>query len=510
MNTPDKIELNLQIPGLPELDGLVRDFAARALDLAEFPSDRRKELLDAFLCGVDLVERTLADEGDAIVPMEIGATVDADAIEFRILEHGTPLGNEPGSSPGGDIPDRIRPSTVFDRLWWVQKGQEGSELHLRAQRDHASIEVLEQVQARLEHEEAEHAHADVQPSDRTTEYRIRDYRQGDGLAIARRIYEAYGRSYPNPDLYVPERIDRLNAEGRIHSIVCESDEGDIVGHYALERPDLGPIGEAGQAVIDHRHRGHGLMKPMRAAVEKAGADLGLLGIWSQPTARHPVSQRMNIGFGSTPCALCLGTTPAGATLRGGVKGAIEDDTIPARHSCFLYWDPIVPEPDLVAHVPEAIAAMAQPLYAARGRNVVFETDPRKPSFDHETIRSRFDSSRAVAWISVDRVGNGSFDAVRAAIQAMENSVAAAALFIDLPIDDPGCCGLATDLLAEGLRPAGIGPRFRVVDDERRAEDVLRLQANPAPVDFAGLVVEGDLGKALADVVLGKEESSTSG
>ena len=82
--------------------------------------------------------------------------------------------------------------------------------------------------------------------------------------------EAYGRSYPNPDLYVPDRIDLLNREGRLHSIICESPEGDVVGHYALERPNLGPIGEAGQAVIDHRHRGHGLMKPMRAAVEEAG------------------------------------------------------------------------------------------------------------------------------------------------------------------------------------------------------------------------------------------------
>ncbi|MBC01952.1 MAG: hypothetical protein CMJ34_01430 [Phycisphaerae bacterium] len=510
MDTPERIELALELPGLPELDGLVRDFGARALDLAEFPGDRRNELLEAFMCGVDLVERTLSGEGDAVVPMEIGVTVDADAIEFRILEHGIPLGSRTGDGPGGDIPDRIRPSTVFDRLWWVQKGQEGSELHLRADRDHASMEVLGRVRTRLEQEEAEQAHADVEPSDRTTEYRIRDYRPGDGLSVARRIYEAYGRSYPNPDLYVPERIDRLNAEGRIHSIICESDAGDIVGHYALERPDLGPIGEAGQAVIDHRHRGHGLMKPMRAAVEKAGADLGLLGIWSQPTARHPVSQRMNIGFGSTPCALCLGTTPAGATLRGGVKGVIEDEGEPARHSCFLYWDPIVSEPDLVAHVPEAIAGMIEPLYEARGRRVVLETDPRRPELEHETIHSRFDSSRAVARISTDRVGTGSLDAIRAAIEAMENSVAAATIFIDLPIDDPGCCWLATELLAEGLRPAGIGPRFRIVEDERRAEDVLRLQANPAPVDFVGLVVEGSLGRALADTVLGDPESSTSG
>ena len=510
MKTPDKIELNLQIPGLPELSDLVRDFAGRALDMAEFPAWRRDELLEAFVCGVDLVERALAKEGDSIVRMEIGVTVDADAIEFRILEHGIPLGSEPGTTRGGDIPERIRPSTVFDRLWWVQKGQEGSELHLRAARDHASIEVLEQIQTRLDQEASEEVPADVRTSARTPEYRIRDYRPGDGLAIAQRIYEAYGRSYPNPDLYVPERIDRLNAEGRIHSIVCESAPGEIVGHYALERPDLGPIGEAGQAVIDHRHRGHGLMKPMRAAVEQAGADLGLLGIWSQPTARHPVSQRMNIGFGSNPCALCLGTTPADATLRGGVKGSIEDERAPARHSCFLYWDPIESEPDLVAHVPESIVDILQPLYRARGRRVVFETEREEPGLEHETIRSRFDSSRSVAWITLDRVGSGSFDAIQAAIQAMENSVAAAALFIDLPIDDPGCCGLATDLLAEGLRPAGIGPRFRVVDDERRAEDVLRLQANPAPVDFDGLVVEGELGRALAEAIVGHPESSTSG
>lgn len=510
MKNPGRIELKIELPGLPELDGLVRDFAARALDLAEFPPPRRTELLEAFLCGVDLVERTLAGEGDAIVPMEIGVVVDADAIEFRILEHGIPIGAESGIGPGVDIPERIRPTTVFDRLWWVQKGREGSELHLRAGRDHASIEVLDQVRTRLEQEDAERAQADLDPSSKTTEYEVRDYRSGDGLAIAQRIYEAYGRSYPNPDLYVPDRIDRLNAEGRLHSIICESERGDVVGHYALERPDLGPIGEAGQAVIDHRHRGHGLMKPMRAAVEKAGADLGLLGIWSQPTARHPVSQRMNIGFGSTPCALCLGTTPAEATLRGGVEGQVEDTTRPARHSCFLYWDPLVAEPDLVAHVPDSIATILAPLYEARGRKVTFETTAVAAATSHEAVRSRFDSSRGIAWISLDRIGRDSFGAIRVAIEAMENSVAAATLFIDLPIDDPGCSGLAAALLDQGLRPAGIGPRFRAVQDERRAEDVLRLQANPAPVDLAGLVVEGDLGRVLADAILDRTESSSTG
>ena len=506
MNIPDQIELKLDLPGLPELAPLVEDFASRALGLAEFTGNRRDDLLAAFLCGVELVERTLARQGDTIVPLEIGVTIDSQALEFRILEHGIPLGGDLDEGAGGDITDRIRPNTIFDRLWWVQKGHEGSELHLLVKRDHASIEVLEDVRHRLDREEAENAHADTSPSSKTGEYRIRDYQQGDGLEVARRIYEAYGRSYPNPDLYVPDRIDLLNREGRLHSIICESPDGDIVGHYALERPNLGPIGEAGQAVIDHRHRGHGLMKPMRAAVEKAGAQIGLLGIWSQPTARHPISQRMNLKFGSTPTGLCLGTTPANASLRGGVAGESGDGGPSARHSCFLYWDPIVEEPLLQAFVPEELVPILSPLYEARQREVNFETRHDAPVDGHSTISTKFDSARGVAWISLDRITSGAFDGIEAAMNAMETSAAAATVFVDLPIDDPGCSFLTAQLLTEGLRLAGIGPRFRKVDDERRAEDVLRLQLNPGPVDFAGLVVEGDLGRALADTVIGLQDS----
>jgi len=503
VNVPDRIELKLDLPGLPELAPLVNDFASRALDLAEFSGQRRDDLLKAFLCGVELMERTLAHQGDALVPLEIGVIIDADALEFKILEHGIPLGDDLDYAAGGDIADRIRPNTIFDRLWWVQKGREGSELHLRVKRDHASIELLEDVRHRLDREEAENALSDTSPSEMTGEYHIRDYRPGDGLEVARRIYEAYGRSYPNPDLYVPERIDLLNKSGRLHSIICESPAGDIVGHYALERPDLGPIGEAGQAVIDHRHRGHGLMKPMRAAVEAAGAKIGLLGIWSQPTARHPISQKMNIKFGSTPTGLCLGTTPAKAALRGGVSGEKEGAGLAERHSCFLYWDPIVAEPPLRAFVPESMVSVLTSLYAARKREVVFETDTSELGVGPTRINTHFDSSRGVAWVALDHITSGALDGILAAMNAMESSASAATVFVDLPIDEPGCGHLATQLMKKGLRLAGIGPRFRTVDDERRAEDVLRLQLNVAPVDITGLVVEGDLGRALAETVVGQ-------
>ena len=495
------LHFRLEIPGLPEMEPMLREFASRAIALADVDGTRHDALLDALVSAVSLVEREITDGGDDPVDLSIGVVIDAAAIEFAILEKGVPLGDDDLEAPGHAIPEQIRPARVFDRLWWVQRGPEGSELHLRAHRDHAAIHVLEAVQARIDQDAAEADHAKTAPSASTAAYRIRDYRPGDGLEVARRIYESYGHSYPNPDLYYPDRVDALNANGRIKSIICETDDGDFVGHYALERPDLGPIGEAGQAVIDHAHRGHGLMRPMRAAVESAGDALELLGIWSQPTARHPFSQKMNLGFGSTASALCLGTTPAGTSLRGGVGGSDGGDDR-SRHSCFLYWHPLREETAITAFVPAAIAELIAKLYAARGRSAAIETEGEDGASDAGELHVRFDAARAVGRIELDRIGAASIDAVRSALLVMESAAHAAVVFIDLPIDDPGCGRLATRLLDDGCRLAGIGPRFRRTAEG--GEDVLRLQRILAPVDEAGIVVEGDLGRELASLILGRD------
>ncbi|MCP4067229.1 MAG: hypothetical protein GY921_10705 [Phycisphaeraceae bacterium] len=495
------LHFRLEIPGLPEMEPMLREFASRAIALADVDGTRHDALLDALVSAVSLVEREITDGGDDPVDLSIGVVIDAAAIEFAILEKGVPLGDDDLEAPGHAIPEQIRPARVFDRLWWVQRGPEGSELHLRAHRDHAAIHVLEAVQARIDQDAAEADHAKTAPSASTAAYRIRDYRPGDGLEVARRIYESYGHSYPNPDLYYPDRVDALNANGRIKSIICETDDGDFVGHYALERPDLGPIGEAGQAVIDHAHRGHGLMRPMRAAVESAGDALELLGIWSQPTARHPFSQKMNLGFGSTASALCLGTTPAGTSLRGGVGGSDGGDDR-SRHSCFLYWHPLREETAITAFVPAAIAELIAKLYVARGRSAAIETEGEDGASDAGELHVRFDAARAVGRIELDRIGAASIDAVRSALLVMESAAHAAVVFIDLPIDDPGCGRLATRLLDDGCRLAGIGPRFRRTAEG--GEDVLRLQRILAPVDEAGIVVEGDLGRELASLILGRD------
>jgi hypothetical protein len=503
----DHLELRLALPGLPELEPLAKDFATHALRLADFEGEQFERLRDAFLSSLTLIEDTLTREGDPVVELEITVKIDPVALEFQVLEHGIPLGDgvtDDGPAPavGSDIAGRVRPAPAFDRLWWVQKGAAGSELHLRIHRPHTAIDVLEAVQHRLEEEHAEHT--DLDRSNQTGEYQIRDYRPEDGLEVARRIYEAYGRSYANPDLYVPDRIEQLNRGGQLHSVVCESPAGDIVGHYALERPDLGPIGEAGQAVIDHRHRGHGLMKPMRAAVERAGEELGLLGIWSQPTAMHPLSQRMNIKFGSVPTAVQLGLLPGSMTLRGGVAGEATDHELGARGSTFLYWHPFGDEPRLAAHAPDSLIPLLSDLYAARGRQVEFGSNgPGPDAGKGEAVHCRYSGSLGTAWVVANRIEPGAVHTIQTAADAMAASVGAGTVFVDLPLDDQGTPAVAETLMAAGYSPAGISPRCIPRTDDRVAEDALRLAIHPAPVDVRGVIAEGDLGQRLLALALGE-------
>lgn len=501
MTPPDRLSLQLSLPGLLELEPLVRDFAGHALRLADFSGDPRATLLEAFVSAIFLVEDTLRREGDPVIDLSVEAEIDADGLEFRIREDGMPLGGTAVIEPrqaGAALAARVRPAQVFDRLWWVQ-GPAGSELHLRVHRPHALIDVLQSARQRLD-AEVQAEHTDLEPSTQTGEYRIRRYRPTDGLEIARRIYEAYGRSYVNPDLYVPERIDRLNGDGRLHSIVCESPAGDVVGHYALERPDLGPTGEAGQAVIDHRHRGHGLMRPMRAAVEEAGRALGLLGVWSQPTAMHPLSQRMNLAFGSVPSAIHLGLLPEGTTLRGGVAGEAKDHRQGGRRSTFLYWHPLGAEPPLAAHAPREFIDLLEALYAARRRPVSFQAagGPR-PTASGDPLHSRYSTALGAAWVTAHRIEPGTTSGIVVAVEALEAGAGAGVVFIDLPLDDPGTPAVAESLVEHGCTLAGVAPRVIPRPGDLRAEDALRLAHHPVPPDLPGLVSEGELGRQLAAV-----------
>src|SRR5581483_3204322 len=123
------------------------------------------------------------------------------------------------------------------------------------------------------------------------------------------VRNVYGDSYGHKELYHAEQIIRLNDTGELVSVVALEKGGQVVGHYALERPGLGVVAEEGEAMVLPEHRHEHLMEGMRGLLGQEAHRLGLIGLFGQAVTNHVFTQRVHDRFGLRPCALSLGELP---------------------------------------------------------------------------------------------------------------------------------------------------------------------------------------------------------
>lgn len=482
---------SLSLPGLPELGGDVRGFLRSAIEFAGFSRADTAEMVEK-TCGlIGCLEQAIEVEGDVALPLDIAVAITPDQVVISIVEHGIPMAEEDLEARQDRM--RVEVEGVFDDHRWEQDGMEGTKVVLARTRPHPDIPLAETIQNRRSAHDHDQAEFEAGGKANPAEYTIRTFHEHDALAISRLFYRCYGRTYPNPDVYLPERLVELNASGHLLSVVSETADGAVCGHYAIERPNLELIGETGLAVVGPAHRGCGLMGRMRDLLHAEGARLDLRGLWCQPTTRHPYSQRTDLAHGTTPCALLLGTTPPETHLK-----KLAEDGSNLRHSCLIHWLPLAEESEIVVSVPDRLWPVTEAIYRQRGRNLVRHapTGPPTNDADASVIRTRIDPVRRLGWIEVpgeidQTTKSRIIDAVDLLHQAGNVDVA----YVDLPITSVHCAWLADELLSAGkLVFAGIGPHFE-------SEDVLRLQRPYAAVDLDGLVLEGDLARMIGDMVI---------
>ena len=83
------------------------------------------------------------------------------------------------------------------------------------------------------------------------DYVIRRFEPGDADGVRALVERVYGDSYVHRELYHPEQLVRVHETGQQASIVTVHPACGVVGHYAIERFDLGIIAESGEgAVLD--------------------------------------------------------------------------------------------------------------------------------------------------------------------------------------------------------------------------------------------------------------------
>ncbi|GMU53348.1 MAG: hypothetical protein AMXMBFR33_24940 [Candidatus Xenobia bacterium] len=383
-----------------------------------------------------------------------------------VVDQGAPMEGAPQTSKGHGL-ERI--ARAVDELRWVSLGRQGKELLLRRRRPHPEVGQLESLER----------FPDEPPLAPEQDYQVRPFQPQDALGVARLCYQVYGYTYMHEELYFPDRLTAMNASGQLYSMVALDAAGQVVGHYALERPQPGPLAECGEALVSPMHRGRKLMERMGQQLETVAPDLGLTTLYSNAVTLHPYSQRAAEGFGRTPCGLTLSGVPAQVTFKGLGGGQ--------RTSCVLYVQYLSRPPARPVYLPDRYRELLLQLYDRLGDQVSPQDASALAGEGALTVELKpcFQTGR----IRVTRPGEDSPTALAQALRDLCQLGQAQAVYLELPLDDPATPELTLRARELGFFFSALGP-----------QDWLRLQWVAQPVDMGALKLNSDQTRALRDFI----------
>jgi serine/threonine-protein kinase RsbW len=245
------------------------------------------------------------------------------------------------SRDGRDItlPDMLHRSFA-DEVRLINLGRGGNRVELVKHLPHA--DVREQF-SEDEHHQTIRAAAAAED----TPLEIRIMRPEESFELSRCMYRSYGYSYLWDFVYYPERVHALQESGLMRSCVAVTQGNEFVGHLAvrLEHPDS-CVGEAGQAVVDPRFRGHRLFERMMTFMAEHAKDWGLYGLYGEAIAVHPYSEKGFLHLGAKETGFLLGYVPASVSFKG-----IDEKREGRRGSVALFYMRIKEEPERVIYPP---------------------------------------------------------------------------------------------------------------------------------------------------------------
>ncbi len=465
----------LKVPPQFEFASLVETFAADAAQRSELTGEQQLRLVDAARESFKaIVQEALAESRE---PIRVEAACTSAELRLSIFERGLPVDDALARRD----PRWNQLCANVDAVHWCLHGTAGSELRLRINR----LPRVSAVSAEPPVPEA----VSLGPPQ---QYTIRRFVASDAAGVARAFYLTYGYSYDLPAVYDPTRLTELNESGRYISIVALTENGDVVGHYALAREGDEPIADACGAVVLPAHRGRDLLNRLRAAAEKEAIALGLSAYYSEPVTDHARTQHASETFGAKACGITLGEAP-----RSFVARHMDLSTTAQRQSCMLYVKPLRPRALLTIFVPPRHRAMIASVYEQLGLPVLMEggTTPIGPGRFHEGI-TRADG---IGSIEIEAIGAHTPELVRQASEDLRATSRLGALYASLPLEDPGTPALCDAMESCGFFFSGVGPWML------GGKDALRLQMPLTEIDLSAIVVIGDFGKKLLAYVSAERE-----
>ena len=311
------------------------------------------------------------------------------------------------------------------------------------------------------------------------QYSIRRFCTDDAAGVARLVEGVYGDTYYPRQLYNPDEIVHLNEAEKLVSVVALDSVGQVIGHYALERPDLGAVAEASDAIVAIGYRHHHLFEEMRPLLREEGKRLGLTGLLSYAVTNHPFTQKAEDHFGSHPCGVALGLWPRSF------------HNMPApltqRMSFVMYFDYVSP----AAHVVHAAAPhreMITRIYQQYG--ISYELCEVAPEVETGDIVQEHEPEVQTGTIRICRAGADTAASLRQACENLCDGCGAKAVTLELPLVQPETAAVCRAAEEAGFFFSGLGPAFFADGD------ALLMQFLAEDLDLSLIEIENPFAKDL--------------
>lgn len=253
------------------------------------------------------------------------------------------------------------------------------------------------------------------------------------------VRAVYGETYPVLWAYDADEVAKRISAGLLISAIAETSDGELLCHsgLSLAAPD-DVVGHAGQALTLPAARGRHVFTAVKRYLVGWATSRGLVGMYSEATAAHPYSQQALLDLGGHETGFLLGFIPE------SVDNSVSTPS-PGRQSAALFFLRVRPGRERRLYAPSRHREIVRDTveicdFRAQLAEVPIGTDLPPSSQLHVEIRP----GDNVAVLTVSTAGDdltARVDAERARLF----SDGVDALYVDLPLDQPGSAHVSEPL-----------------------------------------------------------------
>lgn len=323
--------------------------------------------------------------------------------------------------------------------------------------------------------------------------RFRFLEPSEGAVLSRAIHAAYGDTYDVRWVYDENEVSERLAAGTYISCIAESESGELLCHEGMSLAAAGDaVGHSGQAVTMATARGQHLFTRTKRHLMDWAAERGLAGMYSEATAAHPYSQRANLELSGHETGFLLGWIPA------SVSNDAAAGQRRSRQSAALFYARLNDGHERPVYAPERHRQIVRQTLELCGLRGTLADPPAGATLQGRTeLHVEVDSDHSLALITVQVPGADLETEVAAERHHLFHRRGLDAIYLDLPLENPGTAHTADHLERLGVSYAGVFP------NSRTNGDVLRMQSlHRARINADDIAVASDHGRELLDYVLG--------